>query len=137
MVPEYWNNTETGASAVSQTVSHWLSEPPNSLLHRQLELEARVGIEPSFIQVTTPNRIPPTARLLNQFRNELSSNLLRSFFVPRYVTPRSLQYFSITLPELFLHSLLLTVSLTVMREVLSCSLYAAVDFARCLQHSAS
>jgi hypothetical protein len=29
---------------VSQTVSHWLSHFPNSLLHNQLELEARVGI---------------------------------------------------------------------------------------------
>ena len=30
---------------VSQTVSHWLSETPNSLPHMRLELEARVGIE--------------------------------------------------------------------------------------------
>ena len=29
---------------VSQTVSHWHPETPNSLLHTQLELEARVGI---------------------------------------------------------------------------------------------
>ena len=30
---------------VSQTVSHWLSVTPNSLLHTQLEMDARVGIE--------------------------------------------------------------------------------------------
>jgi hypothetical protein len=45
-VKQYWNNPKI----VSQTVSHWLSESPNSLLLKQLELEARVGIErESFI----------------------------------------------------------------------------------------
>jgi hypothetical protein len=45
-LPEFCGHTETIISVVSQTVSHWLSESPNSLLHTQLELEARVGIGP-------------------------------------------------------------------------------------------
>ena len=32
-------------SVVSQTVSHWLSQLPNSLVLQHLEMEARVGIE--------------------------------------------------------------------------------------------
>src|ERR1039458_4305006 len=40
IVKQYWNNPKI----VSQTVSHWLSESPNSLLLMQLKLEARVGI---------------------------------------------------------------------------------------------
>src|ERR1039457_1313149 len=43
ILEQSWNNPKI----VSQTVSHWLSESPNSLLHTQLELEARVGIEPT------------------------------------------------------------------------------------------
>jgi hypothetical protein len=42
ILKQFWSNPKV----VSQTVSHWLSEPPNSLLHTQLELEARVGIDP-------------------------------------------------------------------------------------------
>ena len=38
ILKQFWNNPKN--------VSHWLSETPNSLLHAQLELEARVGIEP-------------------------------------------------------------------------------------------
>jgi len=41
ILKQSWNNPKI----VSQTVSHWLSETPNSLLLMQLELEARVGIE--------------------------------------------------------------------------------------------
>jgi hypothetical protein len=40
ILKQSWNNPKI----VSQTVSHWLSHFPNSLLHTQLELEARVGI---------------------------------------------------------------------------------------------
>jgi len=40
ILKQFWNNPKI----VSQTVSHWLSETPNSLLHTQLELEAGVGI---------------------------------------------------------------------------------------------
>jgi hypothetical protein len=40
ILKQFWNNPKV----VSQTVSHRLSEPPNSLLLKQLELEARVGI---------------------------------------------------------------------------------------------
>jgi hypothetical protein len=40
ILEQSWSNPKI----VSQTVSHWLSETPNSLLHSQLELEARVGI---------------------------------------------------------------------------------------------
>jgi len=40
ILEQSWNNPKI----VSQTVSHWLSVSPNSLLHMQLELEARVGI---------------------------------------------------------------------------------------------
>jgi hypothetical protein len=41
ILKQSWNNPKI----VSQTVSHWLPESPNPLLHTQLELEARVGIE--------------------------------------------------------------------------------------------
>jgi hypothetical protein len=40
ILEQSWSNPKI----VSQTVSHWASETPNSLLHAQLELEARVGI---------------------------------------------------------------------------------------------
>jgi hypothetical protein len=40
ILEQSWNNPKI----VSQTVSHWLSHFPNSLLQPQLELEARVGI---------------------------------------------------------------------------------------------
>ena len=40
ILKQSWSNPKV----VSQTVSHWLTETPNSLLHTQLELEARVGI---------------------------------------------------------------------------------------------
>src|SRR5271168_3928457 len=40
IVKQSWNNPKI----VSQTVSHWLSAASNSLLHTQLEMEARVGI---------------------------------------------------------------------------------------------
>jgi hypothetical protein len=38
-----WNQVQT----VSQTVSHWLSQLPKSLLLQQLGLEARVGFQPT------------------------------------------------------------------------------------------
>ena len=44
ILKQSWNNPKI----VSQTVSHWASETPNSVLHTQLELEARVGIEPTM-----------------------------------------------------------------------------------------
>lgn len=40
ILEQFWNNPKI----VSQTVSHWLPHFPNSKLHTQLELEARVGI---------------------------------------------------------------------------------------------
>jgi hypothetical protein len=40
ILKQFWNNPKV----VSQTVSHWLSLTPNSMLLKQLELEARVGI---------------------------------------------------------------------------------------------
>jgi hypothetical protein len=40
ILEQSWNNPKI----VSQTVSHWLSVTLKSLLHTQLELEARVGI---------------------------------------------------------------------------------------------
>jgi hypothetical protein len=49
IVEQSWNNPKI----VSQTVSHWPSHFPNSLLQAQLELEARVGIEPGHF--TVPN----------------------------------------------------------------------------------
>jgi hypothetical protein len=45
ILEQFWSNPKI----VSQTVSHWLSEPPKPLLHSQMELEARVGIEPYLI----------------------------------------------------------------------------------------
>ena len=55
IVKQYWNNPKI----VSQTVSHWLSESPNSLLLMQLELEARVGIGqlPSRLLIKMPDFI--------------------------------------------------------------------------------
>ena len=47
IVEQFWNNPKNVSQTVSQTVSHWLSATHNSLLHTQLELEARVGIEPN------------------------------------------------------------------------------------------
>jgi hypothetical protein len=44
ILKQSWNNPKIVSQTVSQTVSHWLSHFPNSLLHAQLELEARVGI---------------------------------------------------------------------------------------------
>jgi hypothetical protein len=40
ILEQFWNNPKI----VSQTVSHWPSHFPNSLLLKQLELEAEVGI---------------------------------------------------------------------------------------------
>jgi hypothetical protein len=54
---QFWSNPKI----VSQTVSHWLSAPPKPLLHSQMDLEARVGIEQkfwSFPKSTTP-LLPP------------------------------------------------------------------------------
>ena len=45
ILAQFWSNPKI----VNQTVSHWLSASPNPLLHTQLELEARVGIEAPFI----------------------------------------------------------------------------------------
>ena len=50
ILEQSWSNPKI----VSQTVSHWLSESPNSLLLQQLELEARVGIEPTNAAFAEP-----------------------------------------------------------------------------------
>jgi hypothetical protein len=50
IVEQFWSNPKI----VSQTVSHWLSETPNPLLHPQLELEAGVGIEPTNAAFAEP-----------------------------------------------------------------------------------
>lgn len=50
IVKQSWTNP----IIVSQTVSHWLFQRPNSLLHTQLKLEARVGIEPTNAAFAEP-----------------------------------------------------------------------------------
>src|SRR5438132_461808 len=55
-VSTFWRNLATilkesfdYLSVVSQTVSHWLSHPRKPLMHTHLDLEARVGIEPTLL----------------------------------------------------------------------------------------
>jgi hypothetical protein len=51
ILEQSWNNPKI----VSQTVSRRLSRFPNSLLHKQLELEARVGIGRTRLSQATRN----------------------------------------------------------------------------------
>jgi hypothetical protein len=44
ILKQSWNNPKVVSQTVSQTVSRWASETPNSLLLQQLGMEARVGI---------------------------------------------------------------------------------------------
>src|ERR1035438_6948914 len=74
IVKQYWNDPKI----VSQTVSHWLSESPNSLLLMQLELEARVGIERGSF--TVPSLTHSVSRPILALFYRGSSNFLGCSF---------------------------------------------------------
>jgi hypothetical protein len=76
---------------ISQTVSHWLSLTPNSLLHTQLELEARVGIGQvralSAVFKTHPQCLRHQRHAASKLSNIPIDRHFRRVVKPRYYAP--------------------------------------------------